>query len=161
MTASTMGKLLELTTRQLHELHTRYAALAQSCSKEATRTLAGFLARRELDTVAGIERYVQRDEHKAALDVHVRLGGGFPFEVEQQWPAEPDRDRMIEIAQDTDKQLEQLCERVGLYAVGEQITETLDAIREMVGERRQRLSAAARELEENEHAVTAGDRVSE
>jgi hypothetical protein len=148
MTATTLRSLLERTTSHLHELHSRYDMLREDSSDEATKTLAGFLAQREVETIAALTRYLERDEDDAALDVHVRLASGFPFERDQEWPARPTPDRLLDIAQHSDDQLDQLCERVALYAAGEHITEALDAIREIVAERRQRLNAAARELGE-------------
>lgn len=151
MTAANVRKLLELTAYELHQLHGAYDTLRRITTEPTTREFAGFLARRELETIKAIERYLARDAHDAALDVHVRLGGGFPFAATQEWPEGPDPDRLIEVARRSDVQLDQLCERIELYAAGAQLRETLDALREMVAERRQRLNAATREL--NEHAA--------
>lgn len=148
MTDLNLRKLLDLTIQELDGLRERYEALSRSAGDTRLAMLAGYLARREAGTIAAITRYCERDEHRAALDVHVRLSWGYPFADKLEWPHEPSVDELVELADKSDDQLAQLSERVELYASGAELHESLAALDAIIKTRRQELASASRELEE-------------
>ncbi|WP_106392441.1 hypothetical protein [Enhygromyxa salina] len=139
--------MLELTEAALLELRARYDAVRDASFDLPRRMLADLLGQREVSTIAALDRYRLRDEHHAVLDVYVRLGG-FPFDNVPELPEAPRLAELVATAEDTDRALAQLGERVELYAVGAEIHAAFDALNTLVRGRRQQLAAALRELDE-------------
>jgi hypothetical protein len=148
MTAVTIGKLLEATEAALIELREGYETVRRRDPDSSRGMLAGLLSQREASTIATFNEYREPDEGHAALDVHVRLGGGFPLDDGPHVPDDPQIEELLAIAEETDNALEQLHERVGLYAAGAELHAAFSALDALVRRRRQQLASAARELEE-------------
>jgi hypothetical protein len=148
MTSLSIAKLIELTKAELVRLNEYYEAQYDPPPSDARSMFAEFLSRREAHTIAALDRYRARDEDHPALDVHVRLAGGVPFADTRKLPEQPDLEQLIEIAESTDKQLDQLGERVRLYAAAHELAETLAALDALVLTRRRQLAAALRELDQ-------------
>jgi hypothetical protein len=150
MTAANVGALLTNTANVLGELMRNYETLAQDLQSTDTTMaeFARFLSAREQQTITALHGYLDRHEHIAALDVHVRLAAGFPFGADDlQMPRHPSLDELIELAERTDTQLGQLSERIQVYAVSGELVESLHALEELVSGRQRELSAALHELE--------------
>lgn len=151
MTSTTVATILKRTADELEHLMCRYESLRLSVedTDPVKAQLAQFLAGREAATMAALDRYQSRHEHHAALDVHVRLASGFPFSGEElHYPDNPSLDELIELAERTDELLGQLSERIQVYAVSGELVTALEALEELVSERRRHLSAALQELED-------------
>lgn len=148
MTSVTIGELLKTTEAALTDLRRRYAAIHRRCGDSPQAMLADLLSQREMNTIAAIDGYRVRDEHHAVLDVHVRLGGGFPFADTPRLPKDPTLEELFATAEQTDQALASLGERVELYAAGAELHSAFDAIDAIVRRRRQQLANAARELED-------------
>jgi hypothetical protein len=148
MTSLSVAKLIELTKTELVKLHAYYEAQYVAPPSDARAMFAEFLGRREAHTIDALDRYGARDEDHPALDVHVRLSWGFPFTDPQELPKQPRIEQLIELAEATDAQLEQIGERVRLYAAAQELDDTLAALDALVLSRRRKLAGALRELEE-------------
>lgn len=148
MTAVTIGELLDATDTALQDLRRRYAAINQRCPDSPLGMLAGILCQREANTITAIAGYRTREEHHRALDVNVRLGGGFPLTDLPRVPQDPQVEQLIAVAEETDRSLEHLQERVELYAASAEVHATFDAIDALVRQRRKQLASALRELDE-------------
>ncbi|PRQ04427.1 hypothetical protein ENSA5_07630 [Enhygromyxa salina] len=148
MTALDLRTLFKLTKTELELLRRRYSALVIDSSSPAVGMFAMFLSQREAATIASLDRYCSLDEHRAALDVHVRLGWGFPFADAPRWPEQPDLGGLIAVAEHSDAVLAQLRDRVELYAAGAALHSALEAVAVLSRGRRQRLAAATRELDD-------------
>jgi hypothetical protein len=148
MTALNLRKLLALIIAELDGLRQRYEALGLTTADTRLAMLAGFLAHREVRTIAALRRYCEHDEHYAALEVHVRLGWGYPFTGRSNWPRNPGIDDLIELAEESDKALAGLRERVELYAASRELHESLEALDAIVRARRHELASALQELGE-------------
>lgn len=145
MAALNLETILALTRNELEALRRRYAALVHDPSP-ALALLATFLSHREAGTIMALERYCARGEHRQALDVHVRLGGGFPLGDAPPWPAVADLRGLLEVAEYSDAVLEQLRERIELYAAGAELHSALDALVSLSRTRKQQLGAVTHEL---------------
>jgi general stress protein 26 len=148
MTSLSLAKLLELTQAELVRLHGYYVQFHEHPPSDARSMFAEFLSQREAHTIAALDRYRAHDEDHPALDVHVRLGWGFPFTDKPELPEQPGVDQLIEIAKTSDAQLEQIGERIRLYAAAMELNETLAAIETLALTRRHQLAGALRELDE-------------
>jgi cell fate (sporulation/competence/biofilm development) regulator YlbF (YheA/YmcA/DUF963 family) len=150
MTTATVGALIDRTTKLLDSLLRRYDSLTREfeSSDSAAAEFTAFLATRERGTIATLAGYCA-DEHPVALDVHVRLASGFPFATDDlEVPEHPTLDELAELAEQTDTAIEQLCERIKVYAASGRLLEILDALEQIVERRRHQLAGALRELEE-------------
>lgn len=154
MTSVDLRTLLEATNGVLQREQARYRQIEKSTAHFDTlrSRVAGFLAGREHETISSIESYLDVDEHDAALNVHVRLGG-FPFEVDEE-PANMDLSVLVDATLLLDAQLEQLCKRIELQAVSDELRETLGSLRTIIHSRRQRLCTVLDELEDIALACT-------
>jgi hypothetical protein len=150
MTTATIGALVDRTAVALQSLMHRYASLTRTfeSSNATAAEFASFLAIRERETIATLEKYCA-DEHPVALDVHVRFASAFPFKTDDlELPEHPTLDELAELAERTDAAIEQMCERVKDYAAAKGLAEILDALEQIVQRRRQQLAGALRELED-------------
>lgn len=152
MTTSTVGALLSNAVSVLDGLMRKYEALGQK-NPSGDPTIAEFaqlLRKRERHTIDALQAYLEHDDHRAVLDVHVRLGAGFPYDGDDlTLPERPTLDELIELGERTDMQLVHLAERIEVYAVSGQLVEGLDGLERLVGGRRRELAAALHELEQH------------
>lgn len=152
MTTASVSVILDHAARALETLKHRYLSLARACQTTAPTKaeFATFLGAREQTTVDALEQY-RRDAHPTALEVHVRFGEAFPYSTEDlELPEHPTIDELIDVASRTDALLEQLSERIQVYAASKQLFEILHALEELVGGRRRQLTAVLNELERYE-----------
>ncbi|MFO7564262.1 MAG: hypothetical protein R6X02_16565 [Enhygromyxa sp.] len=152
MTTASVTEILDHAARTLEALMHRYGSLARAyeTTDPGKAELAEFLCNREQTTIEALERY-RDDAHSNALGTHVRFGVAFPYSTDDlELPEHPSLDELIELAQRTDALLEQLSERIQVYAASRQLFEILHAIEELVGGRRRQLSAVLQELERYE-----------
>jgi hypothetical protein len=149
---ATVGTLLDDTQIVLARLQRKYEAVwrALEASNPAVAEFALFLAGREFETIVAFAGYRNEDD-AAVLDVHVRLGSGFPFDDEDlQLPDHPSLDQLIALAERTDELIANLGQRIQVYAAQGQLLTVLDAIDEHIGGRRRALANALSELEEHQ-----------
>ncbi len=150
MTAATVSELLRDTTTILRTLMRGYESIwrEQQATDEAMAEFALFLSSRERQTITALEGYLERDEDLAALDVHLRLGAGFPFSADDlRLPLRPTTEGLQALGERTDTLLELLGERISVYAASGDLGDVLHALDELVGARRRGLAAALNELE--------------
>lgn len=149
MTTGSVSTIIDYAAHALEALTRRYQACAEACkgTERAKSELASFLATREQWTVEALEHY-RVDAHPIALDTHIRFAAGFPYsDDELVLPEHATLDELIDLARRTDTLLEQLSERIQVYAAARQLAEILQALEELVGGRRRQLAGALNELE--------------
>jgi hypothetical protein len=149
MTMATFGKLLDDTQIVLARLQRRYEATwrALETSSPAVAEFALWLAGREAETIAALAGY-RGDDDAAVLEIHIRLGSGFPFSADDlELPSDPTLDELVAMAERTDQLLTILGQRIRVYAAHGQLLEVLHAIDEHVDGRRRGLANALAELE--------------
>lgn len=152
MTTSTVGALFDRVANVLQTLMERYQTLARQSERQdpLTAEFTALLAARERETVAALEEY-RAVEHPLALDVHVRLSSGFPFSNDELTLSErPTLDELAELARRTDYLLEQLGERIQVYAASRPLAEILASLGQIVATRRRQLAGALNEFDEFE-----------
>ena len=152
MTTASVSVILDHAGRALDSLAQRYLSLARACqTSEPTKAqFASFLATREQETVDALGQY-RSDAHSIALDIHIRFGEAFPYSTEElEFPEHPTLDELIDVASRTDTLLEQLSERIQVYAASKQLFEILHSLEELVGGRRRQLTDVLNELERYE-----------
>ncbi|KIG16252.1 hypothetical protein DB30_04712 [Enhygromyxa salina] len=145
----------------LEQLRAQYEKLSRKLECAEPDDLRGraivqfltLLIRRENHTITALRGYVDSAFDSgvahAELDVHVRLGGGFPFRADElQVPEDPSLDDLIGVAERSDEQLAQLTERIQIYTAAQGLRQALAAIEAIVRERRSRLASAVREVDE-------------
>jgi hypothetical protein len=147
---ATVGELLLDVTNVLRAVERGYDVVWRSRERSdpTTAQFAAFLSVREYATIDAIEKYVERDEHHAALDVRVRLGAGFPFSADElAVPSDASVDDLSELARRTDELLATLSQRIGLYAASGELADLLTALDEIAVGRERELASALQELE--------------
>ncbi|NVB37066.1 hypothetical protein G6O69_04435 [Pseudenhygromyxa sp. WMMC2535] len=150
MTASNIRQILTHTINQLHDHELRYGQISVEVERvdPGLSSLTNFLASRERRTIDALTCYLEREDEKGVLDVHVRLGGGFPFECATGTRLEAMLEAILATAEAVDLQLEQLSPRIGLYVPDLSTTEVLRALETLAQDRRKQLCAALREFDE-------------
>lgn len=159
MTTASVNVLLGQAAHALESLARRYESVAREYADDPARAeFAAFLASREHATADELEQY-PHDAPTSALDVHVRFGDAFPHSTDDlELPEHPSLDELIELARRTDTLLEQLSERIQVYAASYQLHEILQALEDLVGGRRRQLTAALHELERYQPSGATGVR---
>jgi hypothetical protein len=134
--------LLILAKLELERLRSRYEIFALAQADRVDRRFAAFLSRREARTARALDRWFECEAHCCALDVHMRLAGGFPLTEKLRPPTEPRVDELLTAAEHSDAALEQLRDRIETYAASAELDPTFETLDALIRRRRRELAAA-------------------